>query len=392
MGLLGKGTRTQPVAKTPIGPMQDTHLRQAAGLMEDFNRAVGHDSALRSVCAAIYGAAGITRLEDLLNRPGDIDIPWRWLEAAARAAASRGDRLLTSRIFGCAFFWNANVAPKLQGGDYADLCLPAAAPELEASLALLALPCLLAMPGDTVIFGNQTGQFRAAELAQVAARKIADFSRNGAEVHPELASLAQDVLATRAGQPRSATARATAAPAYAAAPAPDPADPAADPILGRAIAQMDRVKAALAQAGLRFVEIGTGFAAGVAVAFGDGGYTVLSVMGGGSEGVLNLTSGAARRVSGDRLRILEICNGLTRNNAFFPVYLHDADAGWDVLVQQRFPVGMLLADPAALGSFVAALPVVARSAREKLLEAGLAGQALRWNDEDVRELLIRSVM
>jgi hypothetical protein len=165
-----------------------------------------------------------------------------------------------------------------------------------------------------------------------------------------------------------------------------------DPILGNAIARMNRVKAALTETGLRFVDIRTAFAVGVGVGFADIGYTIVSVMGGGNEGVLNLTSGVLKRVSGNRMRILETCNDLTRDNASYPTFLHEAEVGADVLVQQRFLADMLLADASVFRSLVEAIPAAASSAREKFLEAGLGGQAHEWNDKDVQELLIRSVM
>ncbi len=384
MGFLGKGAQARPAGKTPIGPIYDAQLQQAADLMERFNRAVGDDGALRAVCAAIYGAAGISRFEDLLMRPDDLDIPWRWLEAAAGAAAGRGDNLLPSRVFGCALFWNTHIAPKLQWGDYADLCLPAAPPDIEASLAALALPCLLAIPAGNAVFGNQTGQFTAGQLAQRAAQEVAEPNGNRPGASPELVSLARDTLAGRAEHARPAGAHAR--------PAAGPAEPApGGEMLAQALAQLNRVKAALAETGLRFVDIGTSFAVGVGVGFEDTGYAVLSILS-GSEGVVNVTAGVLKGASGDRLRILDICNKLTSDNPSYPVFLHDAEAGSHLLVQQRFLIGMLLADASAVRALTEAIPAVAKSAREQFIEAGLGGQAHQWNEADVHELLIRSVL
>lgn len=385
MGLFGKSA--QPPAETPIGPVDGSQMRRAADFMERFNAAVGDDGALRAVCADIYGAVGIRRPEDLFRHADDLHLPWRWLGAVGSAAAERGDAMLVSRIFGCAGMWKLQIAPSLQAGDILDLVLPGAPPDILAGLAAAALPFLLALPDGAVIFGNRTGNLTAHGLALLAADQITEGGSSPA-VTPEVAALARDVLAGRAGHPASAepasARRTTVPPAHANAPD-----------LGAAIAQMARIKAALTDLGYRFRDLGTlTFAAGVGVAFGDRDYLVVSVSA-GSERMLFLTSGVLKNISADqphdRLRVLEKCNFLTKKNPACPVFLHHAETYWDALVQQCLVVDLVLADLLAFGSFVEQLPAMTRSAREKLAEAGVDGQAYAWNDDDILRLLIRSV-
>ena len=384
MSLFGRSA--QPPAETPIGPVDGSQMRQAADFMERFNAAVGDDSALRAVCADIYGAVGIRRPEDLFRHADELHLPWRWLEAVGSAAAERGDAMLVSRIFGCAGMWKLQIAPGLQAGDILDLVLPGAPPDTLARLAATALPFLLALPGGAVIFGNQTGNLTADGLALMAADEvIKDGSRQA--VTPVVAALARDVLAGRAKHPGSAGAPSARRTAAASAGVPN---------LDAAVAQMAGIKAALTDLGYRLRDVGTvTFAAGAGVAFGETDCVVVSVSAGGVEDSLFLTSGVLKNVSADqpheRLRVLEKCNFLTKGNPSRPVFLHHAEAEWDLLMQQCHVVDHVLADLPSFGSFVEQLVSRARFAREKFAEAGVGGRAYAWNDGDIRRLLFRSV-
>jgi hypothetical protein len=208
-------------------------------------------------------------------------------------------------------------------------------------------------------------------------------------IAPSFSSLAQDTPAGRTTHPDP-----NSAGTHIASPAGGEGQAATgDPVLSKAIAQMTRIKAALDQLGLRFLDLGTlVIAAGVGIAYGQNDYLVLSVSAGGSEGVLNLTSGVLKDVRQDRLAILNICNKLTRDNPAYPVFLHDAEAGWDVLMQQRLLTDLLLADLSTFKSLIELLPRAAQSARAKFAEANLGGQMYTWTNDDIRRLLLRSVM
>ena len=135
--------------------------------------------------------------------------------------------------------------------------------------------------------------------------------------------------------------------------------------LGAARDQMERVKGLVAQVGLRYDDLlAVPVGVGIGVAFDEARFLVLSVLGGGSESQLLLTAGVAHDIVDDRLAGLEFCNGHTCANAGVPCVLHRADDGTDILVQQRYPIEMLVRAPdyfAAMSSRL--LPASTCSAR-----------------------------
>lgn len=168
-----------------------------------------------------------------------------------------------------------------------------------------------------------------------------------------------------------------------------------DELLAAAKVSLDRVKSLASQVGLKYVELPRPEApvgVGIAMAFGEMRYVVLSIMGGGNEGQLNLTAGVLRDIRQDRDSALTLCNGMVRDNPVYPIYLHDAQIGWDVLVSNVYPIQLLIDNPTFFANAVRALPIVADDARSKFAEAGLGGQPFRWNDEDIARLLIESMM
>ena len=130
---------------------------------------------------------------------------------------------------------------------------------------------------------------------------------------------------------------------------------------------------------------------GLGIASSETDYIVLSVAG-GLEGILNLTAGVLKDVTQNRLNVLNVCNSLTQNNPAYPFYLHDAEAGWDIHVQQRYPIDVLLAAPSFFQSCVGNLPVMAKQGRNKFIEAGVRGQLYNWDHDDARRLLTRSML
>lgn len=167
-----------------------------------------------------------------------------------------------------------------------------------------------------------------------------------------------------------------------------------DELVAVATQQLNRIKLVLNQAGVKYVDLGGQlFGVGAAVGFGPNDFVVLAVMGGGMENQLLITSGILNNIRQDRLPALEVCNRFNQSNTAYPVFLHDAEKGWAILTQQTLPIELLLDAPAHLVGVVRALPQVAKNYRESLTEkAALGGEPWSWNDEELGQLLIRSMM
>ncbi len=166
-----------------------------------------------------------------------------------------------------------------------------------------------------------------------------------------------------------------------------------DELVAAAARQLDRVTLVLRQQGLKYADLPRqAFGVGVAVGFGPHGYLVLSVMGGGMESQLLLTSGILNGIRQDRLAALDACNRFNQSNSAYPVFLHDAEAGWAILTQMTIPIELLIEVPDYLVGLVRGLPQLAKQYRDSLSEQGvLGGQPWAWTDEDLRSLLVRSM-
>jgi len=132
-------------------------------------------------------------------------------------------------------------------------------------------------------------------------------------------------------------------------------------------------------------------AGGAAIGWQEGGFSVVTVGLGGSESLINIATGAMKDVPHDRLSILETCNACTRDNPLFPVYLHDAEIGWDILVHQRWPLEAFGDSPGLLGIFLQVQQQKADEAREKGLARSLEGGRFVWDDDDIKRLAISTV-
>lgn len=164
-------------------------------------------------------------------------------------------------------------------------------------------------------------------------------------------------------------------------------------LLAAAKATLERVKSLTVQIGLKYVELPEApVGVGIAVAFGGTRYTVLSVMGGGSEGQLYITAGILRDIQQDRLTALGLCNGMVRENPAYPIYLHEAPMGWDILVSNMLSIRVLFESPTFFANAVRALPLVADNVRPKFWEANLGGRPFSWNSEDLNRLLLVSML
>ena len=164
-------------------------------------------------------------------------------------------------------------------------------------------------------------------------------------------------------------------------------------LLAAAKETLERIKLLTNQVGLKYVELPEApLGVGIAIVFAETQYTVLAVMGGGNENQLNVTSGILRDIRQDRLTALSLCNGMVRDNPAYPIYLHDAPMGWDILVSNVFSIRMLFESPTFFANAVHALPIVADNVRPKFWEANLGGQPFNWNAEDLNRLMMVSML
>jgi hypothetical protein len=167
-----------------------------------------------------------------------------------------------------------------------------------------------------------------------------------------------------------------------------------DELAALANAQLDRVKVLCSQMGFTYVDLPPEmFGVGVAVGFGQNDYVVLSIMGGGSESHLMITSGILNDIAQSRVDALAAANHFTQNNSGLPVFLHDASVGWALLLQVTLPIEVLLDVPAYFSALVRGMPGVVTEYRATVAERWeLGGRPWTWSPEDHKSLLIRSMM
>lgn len=177
-------------------------------------------------------------------------------------------------------------------------------------------------------------------------------------------------------------------------PAPVPAPSQwLDVVHGAPQVTVDRVRALVeGPLGLRTQSLDPGpLGVGFGVGFGDTDFVVVSAAGGNDQHV-SLTCGVLRDVRRERLLVLDACNRITQNRAAYPVFLHDAEIGWDVLLQTSFPLQVVLDAPGYAKAMLVGLPEVAAEARGQLLAGGVGGVGYRWEPADLQRLLVRSMM
>jgi hypothetical protein len=167
-----------------------------------------------------------------------------------------------------------------------------------------------------------------------------------------------------------------------------------DEMIASANSQLGRIKALCARVGLQYVELADGmFGVGAGIGFGEAGYVILSIMGGGNESKLMITSGILKDIKQDRLAALTACNSFTRENTLFPVFLHDAQNGWSLLVQLTYTVDLMLDNPEYFELVVRTTPKIAAQHRAELAEKyDLGGRLWQWTGEDVTMLLAKSLV
>lgn len=156
---------------------------------------------------------------------------------------------------------------------------------------------------------------------------------------------------------------------------------------------LDRILDMCTQLGLKYLEIPSQILGiGAGVGFAEEDFVVLSVPEDGDSNELMITSGVLNDIKKDRISALEACNSFTCGNSLFPVYLHAADAGWALLMQQTNLVPLLLKNPDYFAFMVRTVPQVAAERRAEATERWeVGGRPWKWDRDELGILLIRSL-
>lgn len=160
----------------------------------------------------------------------------------------------------------------------------------------------------------------------------------------------------------------------------------------RASAAIDEVRHVLTQAGLSFVDPPPfAMGKGVAVGWSEDHFAMLSV-GMFAEQQFNITYGVLRNITQNREAALEYCNLHNQNLAAYPVYLHDAANGWDILQQNVLPMQVLRDAPQfVVGYFLSGSSEIIDTLRATAVDRGVGGEPYRWSEDDVGRLLAKSL-
>lgn len=370
--------------------LEEGALVRVAQLLDAFVAAEGNDARIRATAAAIAATAGFDDDRQAIEDPSILHAPWQMLVAAARRAAQEGNAILAGKIFMFTSIWSSVIAPQLKLGDFFDMHLEAPSEAMKADIAAAAQAALPALPPDLTIWNSKSLMVSAASAARAAATTLLDAAKNGVQLNEAVLATARRTLEPPPAEQSAREPTRTSDSGSQDASA-EGADDIFDEFLAAAKASLDRAKALASQVGLKYVELprpAMPVGVGIAMAFGDTHFVVLSVMGGGNEDQLNITAGVLRDIRQDREKALGLCNGMVRDNPAYPIYLHDAQIGWDILVSNMYPLQLLVDNPTFFANAVRALPIVAEAARSKFAEAELGGQPFRWNGEELDRLLL----
>jgi hypothetical protein len=156
----------------------------------------------------------------------------------------------------------------------------------------------------------------------------------------------------------------------------------------QARAQLERITTLIDQAGLRYVALPEmSFSLGVAVAWSETDVIVVSVPTASPHSAY-FTQGLLKDIQQDKLRALEAANDRTHENPEFPVFLHDAEGGWDMLTQQTYPIQLFVDVPPFFESRLQTTGVAA--ALRAKLQPSLHGLPYRFEEADLNRLLMRA--
>jgi len=156
--------------------------------------------------------------------------------------------------------------------------------------------------------------------------------------------------------------------------------------------ELEAVASVLAAHGLQSYPLGRSvLGAGKVIALPAGGFTLVSV-GLFRHEMAYLTGGVMRNLAQDqRLAILNTVNEWNQNNSLFPAYLHDAAAGWAVLIQCTLRASQFAIAPRFPIELVTLMPQVVVALWDKLVGRGVSGEPFAYTTADLDQLLLRSL-
>lgn len=175
----------------------DQTIARVAELMRMFNDASSFDGQ-RAIGGGICSVAGSGNFEQFVRAKVDakewFERPWKMLAAIALRAAQNGDHVLAGRIFGFMYIWDTSIAPQLDRSDLVDVPMQSCPPAIEAAIATVAFSSLQQLPGDQVIFSDDTGSLTAEVLTRAAAIVIVDAPEKGISVDDVVMATAKSIV------------------------------------------------------------------------------------------------------------------------------------------------------------------------------------------------------
>lgn len=159
----------------------------------------------------------------------------------------------------------------------------------------------------------------------------------------------------------------------------------------QAEATLQGAKLLLDQAGLNYVDVPSMFGRSVALSWGDENFVLVSVAGPPNDHSVFLTCPVLGELEQNRTLLLEQCNYFTWSNPAFPVFLHDAEEGWAVLVATSDPAAVFHQVAGLLVSKIQGIRGAASVIRQGFLDAGARGSLWEWRSDHLSSLATRSV-
>ena len=132
------------------------------------------------------------------------DLTWRWLAELTEFAAEEGNVRPPAHALGCVLYWellDCDLYDFSQGGA-PRLRPPVASSGVKATLAAVALRCLLMLPSGEGVLYHRGSIWSASDLAMFAAQAIDRLGAEHGLLTRELAALAGDTLAKHGGHAR----------------------------------------------------------------------------------------------------------------------------------------------------------------------------------------------
>jgi hypothetical protein len=165
----------------------------------------------------------------------------------------------------------------------------------------------------------------------------------------------------------------------------------AEELLAEPRRRLSVVERLLNELGLAFTPIPDApVGVGVAVAW-PSGFLVISAPA-GSTPTVYVTGGVLRDVEPVELPLLQECNERNAMNPAYCFFLHEADSGWDVIVQHSHLLQIFVDAPAFLQALLEPTLAAIAEARPKFTQRGAGGWPYLWDEENRHRLLYRSLI